>query len=376
MNRAVNNLLMKKIKIIFVIFFLNATNIIGQGYKIYNAEKPDIFPVWHRVADYAPVLRSVEAARLSPDGKLAVSASKFGYNLMVWRVADGSVLWENKQQSEIECVVFSPDGKHFATGDENFFVKIWNTQTGKEVKILEHDSSLDGITWSHDGKIIAAGSEKGDVWLWNASTYTLSGKINVGSTVNSLDFSKNDATLVVGGNIQTPDLQTKQTRYDGFVKLIDIPKKQVIRDYKGPKGSVKSVRLSTDGKWIASGGFDNTARLFETETGKLINAFEEPLKIEAVAFTPDGQYLLTGGHQKMISFYRMKDMQLAHQLPSPRTEYLDLSADGRLLLTAHEDSGLLSLYMFLSSTQHIPGLYHQIENEILNNRDLKKQESK
>ncbi len=236
---------------------------------------------------------------------------------MVWRVADGALLWENKQEAEIECVVFSPDGKRFATGDENFLVKIWDTQSGKEIRRLEHDSSLDGITWSHDGKLIAAGSEKGDVWLWDAGTYALSGKINVGSTVNSLDFSKDDAALVVGGNIQTPDPQTKQTRYDGFVKLIDIPKKQVIREYKGPTGSVKSVRLSSDGKWIASGGFDNTARVFETATGKLIKAFEEPLKIEAVAFTADGQYLLVGGHQRKISFYRLKDKQLAYELPTP-----------------------------------------------------------
>lgn len=292
------------------------------------------------------------------------------------RVADGSLLWESKQEAEIECVVFSPDGKRFATGDENFLVRIWDTHSSKLLKSLEHDSSLDGITWSHDGKIIAAGSEKGDVWLWNADTYTLSGKIKVGSTVNSLDFSKNDATLVVGGNIQTPDLQTKQTRYDGFVKLIDIPKKQVIRDYKGPKGSVKSVRLSKNGEWIACGGFDNTAYLFETETGKLVKAFEEPLKIEAVAFTADGQYLLSGGHQRKISFYRLRDMQLPYELPSPRTEYLDFSSDGRLLLTAHEDSGLLSLYMMISSVHNTPGLYQKIEQERLNNRDLRKQGTK
>lgn len=347
---------------------------VGQEYQIYNADKPDIVPIWHRVADYAPVLRSVEAARLSPDGRLAVSASKFGYNLMVWRVADGALMWESKQKAEIECVVFSPDGRRFATGDENFFVKIWDTQSGKELKSLEHDESLDGITWSHDGKLIAAGSEKGDIWLWNADTYTLSGKINVGSTVNSLDFNKDDTRLVVGGNIQTPDPQTGQKRYDGFVKLIDITRKQVIRDYKGPKGSVKSVRLSKDGKWIASGGFDNTAYLFETETGKLVKAFEEPLKIEAVAFTADGQYLLSGGHQRKISFYRLKDMQLAYQLPTPRTEYMDFTADGRLLLTAHEDSGLISLYMMISSTHNTPGLYQKIESQVLDNRDLKKKE--
>ncbi len=363
---------MKILRLTIFICFTTVHYLIGQEFPIYNGDQPDIMPVWHRVADDARVLRSVEAARLSPDGRLAVSASKFGYYLMVWRVADGGLVWEKKLTAEIECVVFAPDGKTFATGDENYMVTIWDSKSGKQVKQLEHDSSLDGITWSHDGKTIAAGSEKGDVWFWDATTYKLAGKVNVGSTVNSLDFSQNDEQLVVGGNIQTPNPKTKTTHYSGFVTLINVLKQSITRSYVGTKGSVKSVRFSFDEKWIASGGFDSTARIFETETGKLIKEFKEPLKIEAVAFTPDGQYLLTGGHQKMISFYRTKDMQLSYQLPSPRTEYLDLSADGRLLLTAHEDSGLISLFMFLSSTQHIPGLYYKIENQILNNRDIKK----
>lgn len=57
---------------------------------------------------------------------------------------------------------------------------------------------------------------------------------------------------------------------------------------------------------------------------------------------------------------------------SPRTEYLDFSADGRLLLTAHEDSGLLSLYLMQSNISHQPpGFYEQMEKKYLKNRDLR-----
>ncbi len=340
---------------------------------IYNSEQPELISVWNRVADISPRLRSVEAAELSPDGQLAVSGSKFGYKVMLWRVADGALLWENEHESEVECVVFSPDGKRIATGGEDYFVRIWEVETGKELAQWEHDSGLDGITWSHDGQLIATGSEAGDAFLWDANTYELIGKVNTGSTINSLHFTKNDSLLLVGGNIQTPDQQTGKTVYTGFAKLIDVARQQVIRSYGDHLASVKSVRISPDESMIATGCFDSTARVFDLYTGELLHSFKEPLRIEAVAFTGDGQYLVTGGHQLKVSFYRLSDGELVYEHPTPRTEYLDFSNDGRLLLTSHEDSGLLSLYMMLSNTQY-RGNYQRVADEQLNNRDLKNKE--
>jgi len=177
---------------------------------IYNPDVPEVFPVWHRVADFSSALRSVESARISPDGRVAVSVSKFGPRVMTWRVADGMLLWEEEQNAEIECIAFAPDGKRFVTGDEDFMVKIWDTQSGKVMKQMEVDSGLDGITWSHDGKLIVAGTEKGDVLFWNADTFAELGQINVGSTVNSLDFTRDNTLLAVAGNVQTLDPQTKK----------------------------------------------------------------------------------------------------------------------------------------------------------------------
>lgn len=338
---------------------------------IYNSEAPDIFPLWHRVADFSPKLRAVETAELSPDSRLAVSGSKFGYKVMLWRVADGSLVWENEHESEVECVVFSPDGKRIASGGEDFYVRIWDVESGKPLAAWEHDSGLDGITWSHDGKLIATGSEAGDAWFWDGETYEMLGKVKTGSTINSLDFTKDDSKLLVAGNIQTPDPKTGRTNYSGFAALIDVKAKKVIQEYSGAEASIKSVRLSPDEKFIATGGFDSTARVFEVESGKLLQTFKRPLRVEAVAFTPDSQYLAIGGHELQLTFIRMSDYQEVMGLPCPRVEYIDFSDDGRLLLTAHEDSGLLSLYMMLSNTQHT-GVYHKIADDQLNNRDLQK----
>ncbi|MEM1326942.1 MAG: hypothetical protein AAGI23_13355 [Bacteroidota bacterium] len=338
--------------------------------KIYPTDRPDLVTVWHRVGDVSERLRSVESAALSPDGRFAVSGGKFGYKVMLWRVADGHLIWEKAHESEIECVTFSPDGKYIATGGEDYLIRIWETANGRELQKLAHDSSLDGIAWSNDGKWIVGGTEKGDAHFWNAMTFESSGFVNLGSTINSMQFTKDDLKLVAAGNVQVPNEQTGQTDYFGFVKTIATDNRQVVMSYKGHEASVKSVRLSPDEKYVASASFDSTACLFDFETGKLLYQFKEDLRMEAVAFSGDGAFLLTGGHHLFVNFYRMDDYSLAYQLPTPRTEYLEVSRDGRLLLTAHEDSGLVSLYLFLSNTQR-RGNYHQIADQQLNNKDLK-----
>ena len=364
--------MMKALPLLALALSLSLASHAQSKEAIYNAEYPAVVPVWNRVADFSPQLRAVEAAEFSPDGRYAVSGSKFGYKVMLWRVADGTLVWERAHESEVECVVFSPDGKRIATGGEDYFVRIWDTETGEPLHAWEHDSGLDGITWSHNGEMIASGSEAGEAFLWDAKDYSLVGKVKVGSTINSLDFTQDDTKLVVAGNIQTPDPATGKTHYGGFASLIDVASQKVIQNYAGHTASIKSVRISPDEQYIATGSFDSTARVYDLQSGELIKTLKEPLRIEAIAFSPDGNYLLTGGHQLLINFYRTSDFEAVFQLPTPRTEYIDFSSDGRLLLTAHEDSGLLSLFMLLSDTQGKQGFYQRVADEQLNNRDLKK----
>jgi WD40 repeat protein len=352
------------------ILWVVVSNTIAQQ-SIYNTETPEVQKVWTRIADFSPKLRAVEAAEFSNDGTMAVSGSKFGYKVMLWDVIDGSLIWSAAHKSEVECVTFSPDDSRVATGGEDFYVRIWDTKTGKELKSWEHPSGLDGITWSHNGEIIASGSEDGEAFFWDADTYELLWKIKVGSTINSLDFTHDDNRILVGGNIQTPDPETGNTIYTGFVKLIDMQKKEVIRSYGKHSASVKSVRLSPDEKYVASGGFANEARLFELESGNEVMTFPSSMRVEAVDFTGDSNYLVTGGHTKTITFYRLSDLKKALEIPCPRIEYIDFTNDGRLMLTSHEDSGLISVYMLLSNTQHKQELYQKLSKEQLNNRDLK-----
>lgn len=107
-------------------------------------------------------------------------------------------------------------------------------------------------------------------------------------------------------------------------------------------GSIRDIALSADGKWLAAAG-EKQVRVWNVKTGTLmasIRGFQlaPHLKLgrtNAVAFSPDGQYLITGisdntddGSTRM---YRMNDLdKLDSLLPGHKacSDRVAFSEDG------------------------------------------------
>jgi WD40 repeat protein len=71
---------------------------------------------------------------------------------------------------------------------------------------------------------------------------------------------------------------------------------QTVATCRGHVSVVASLALTPDGKWLASGGMDGTARLWEAETGREVarfTGFKGP--VTAVAIRADGRAVFTGG---------------------------------------------------------------------------------
>ncbi|KAF3915086.1 hypothetical protein ABW21_db0208500 [Orbilia brochopaga] len=69
--------------------------------------------------------------------------------------------------------------------------------------------------------------------------------------------------------------------------------------YHGHQGAVWTIDSNPSTGILASGAADNTIRLWEIKTGKLIKTWEFPTAVKRVEFSEDGEYLLATTEQRM-----------------------------------------------------------------------------
>ena len=164
----------------------------------------------------------------------------------------------------------------------NSGVVIDPTQT-HETTELKHQNPLTTLRVDPTGRYVAAGAQDLDVQLWNledGNHFSLAGHK---SWVRSIDFSADGKLMYTacwGGTIKVWDLSH------------EIPGMK--RSFQAHQGAARWVRLSPDGKHIATGGNDLLVKLWNAESGELEQQFSgHDRHVYGVDFHPDGQHLVS-----------------------------------------------------------------------------------
>ncbi|HEX8089624.1 MAG TPA: hypothetical protein VF762_12255, partial [Blastocatellia bacterium] len=137
-------------------------------------------------------------------------------------------------------------------------------------------------------------------------------------------------TLAVGGG-------------DDTVRLWDAATGKLLRPLEGPEDVIWSVAFDPTGKTLAGGSDDNTVRLWDAATGKLLRTLEgHQGVIWSVAFDPTGKTLAVGGGDYTVRLWDAATGKLLRTLEG-HTGYVDVltfSMDGRLLASKSNDGTL------------------------------------
>lgn len=216
-----------------------------------------------------------------------------------------------------------------------------------------HSGPISSLAVSPDGKLLLSGSSDNTVKLWDIRSKrllrTMSGHTQ---SINSIKFSPcGKKAASAAGHFGD----------DATVRIWDLVTGNELLQLKGHKSGVNCISFSPDGKILASGGgfnltsiatghdenwpYDGTVKLWEVETGKLLNSFvAHKYSVSCLEFTPSGKYILTGGTGRVgpwkdehpIKMWDAKSGLLVRRFDghTQRIQSLAISPDEKIMVTS------------------------------------------
>ncbi len=359
--------------LIALLFF--PISIFAQVGPITGEAQLRLSPVWVRVADVNGEKGSVESAEFSRDGMRIVTGTKFDNSVVMWRTSDGVELWRAYAAEEIERVAFSPDDKVVASVSEDYLLTLYESDTGKEIRRIELETAADALAFANKKNILVSGQEKikqkdgtliGYIRAYDMNTGELMYKVDHGETVNEIQFTPNDAYFLSAG-------------MNSEVKIWETDTGKLIRTLTpGREFGFVCGFFSPDGKYVAASGFRGDIFVWDLATGELLREWNTSgRKIETLAFTADGRYLLSAGNDPYIRVYRTTQIlnpvgkvPIAYAVhANDQAEYIDFNADSSFLTSAHQD-GTVRLWTWMSEDQGVNAIMHNAVKKT--QRDAKK----
>jgi WD40 repeat protein len=199
------------------------------------------------------------------------------------------------------ALALSPDEKHLAVARANELdvYDLSKPERPLDQKLTGHTEAIQSVAWSADGKWLASGGFR-SLKVWDATEWrevkSLSSSL-VGN-ITALAMANDNATLFASDG---------EPGVSGFIHKIAFLEGKIINSWKAHDDSIYALRLTPDGKGLASGSADKLARLWNTPDGKLITTYEGHTNhILGIAFSADASQLATAGADKELKIWDTK----------------------------------------------------------------------
>jgi WD40 repeat protein len=198
----------------------------------------------------------ITSMEVSRDGSLIVTKYRDG-RTKLWSHST-PLLALRGHTGQVLSAKFNQDGTRIVTASDDKTARVWDVATGKLLQTFTHDEVVAKASFNPDGTRIVTTSNK-TARIWNVSNGQVGQTFKFEAYVNSARFSPDGTKIVTASNDQTARIWDSATG-----KAIGEPLKH--------DSMVWSASFSPNGKYVVTAGWDKTARVWDANTGASLYA--------------------------------------------------------------------------------------------------------